>query len=330
MMMKIHAHFIWIVFYLLIQLKGRFHKKGRKKLGFSEIKPFPKQPEGYWYQQKGQIPKIEANIHGGMMELTINYKVGANQFCPARYRFDWRFLKPVSRLYKNQPLNVQYEVKLLTGACKAGTAKMIVHASAGFSPNYQRLGIRSGGLTVKPAKWLQVGSAARGQSHLATINAYNPSVQYGTIRINFESTGYVGSEKLHYEVVYVFQKNFSGTVASAPPSQSCSEGNWYREVESTHPWAGLTMHQIRQRGHNEAFYYGSMTWGWNYFLQDPRGRNVRVFGSRIFYVDWRCFEQHHSYVGREALARDRRLSHKDRWRRNKDGFEFEIIYVARS
>ena len=304
--------------------------QGQDFLGFKQVilgpyKAFNRNPN-----QSIMPGRFDANSFGGYAELTVNHLVG-NRKCPTKYQFNWKFLKPVDRLYKNQPVQLQYEVKLLGQACQAGKAKMIAHAAGGFSPNFQRTGIRnSGGLTVKPANWVQAGFSGPVQSHLTTINVFNPSVQYGTVRLNFEVTGYRGSDMAHFEVIYIFQKNFGNPpVVQDTPTTACNEGSWYREAEPTHPWTGMSMHQIRQQGYQESFYYGSMTWGWNYFLSDPKGNTVRVFGTRIYYVNWDCFEQHHRYVNRKVLNNDRRLSHKDRWRRNKDGFEFDIVYVAR-
>ncbi len=186
-------------------------------LGFSQIVSGPTPAPSSTPEQSVKPYLLEANTQGGVFEVSVNHKVGASEFCRATYLFEWKFSAPVDRLYKDQPIDITYTVSLLSSPCKAGGGKMVVQAASGASNEFKALGIRNaGGITLQPTKWLQVGENAPKQTSVTRINAYNPMVDIGTFKINFESTGYVGSERLHYEVVYVFEHNYSSQVGCDP------------------------------------------------------------------------------------------------------------------
>lgn len=150
--------------------------------------------------------KFEADVDGGSFYVNITYKKNALQNCTARYLFDWQFSSAVNQLKKGQPVQITYTVTMVEGPCPAGKAKMVVNAASGFSDEFKSLGVRhAGGISVKPARWIEAGVNGKSKTAVATLDVFNPKVKNASLRLAFESTGYVGSEKLHYELVYLFE-----------------------------------------------------------------------------------------------------------------------------
>jgi hypothetical protein len=70
-----------------------------------------------------------------------------------------------------------------------------------------------------------------------------------------------------------------------------------------------------------------MVWGWINYLKDSRGRWIRFDADGVHYVDWNIFKTLYSYVSTEKYPNDPKNSHKDIWRKNDDGTNFELTYV---
>ncbi len=189
-------------------------------LGFKEVIIGPTPAPNHPPELSVKPSNVEVTTQGGTFEASIKYKQSATEYCTARYRFEWRFSEPVDKLFKGQPVDIEFKATLLSAPCKAGTGKTIVMAASGASPQFKESGIRyAGGLSVKPTKWIQVGSTNT-ETFVSTINVLNPSVQYATFKFNFESSGYVGSERLHYEAVYVFEKGLHPKI-NCDPDLNC-------------------------------------------------------------------------------------------------------------
>ena len=153
--------------------------------------------------ENGIMPKhVNVNTTGGNLEATVKFKQAGNKYCHAVYRFEWKFSDPIDRLYKNQSLNVDYRVTLVEGPCTGDLGKMIVTSASGFSPQFRNTGIRiSPGIKVNNGKWISTGDASYGTT--AQINVFNTTGP-ATLKVQIESSGLVGSSRLHYEVVYLF------------------------------------------------------------------------------------------------------------------------------
>lgn len=103
--------------------------------------------------------------------------------------------------------------------------------------------------------------------------------------------------------------------------------NWFWPVEQGHVWYGNNIYQINDMGYKTEIFQGSMVWGWIYYLKDPQGRWLRVDGGNVYYVNWDIFKTMYTYVSREEFPNDPKNSHKDIWRKNDDGTNFELTYV---
>ena len=152
----------------------------------------------------GVLPKhVELTTSGGQLEARIKFKQAGNKYCEALYRFEWEFSEPIDRLYKDQTVNVHYRVTLVEGPCKADKGKMIVTSASGLSPQFKNTGLRvRPGLRVTNGKWISTGDDTA--SATAQLNVYNTTGP-ATLKLQLESSGLIGSSKLHYEVVYLFE-----------------------------------------------------------------------------------------------------------------------------
>jgi len=81
-------------------------------LGLKEIISGPT-PAPYRTPDQSVKPyRMYADAMGGAFDATVNHKVGSDQFCPATYRFEWKFSQSVAQLYENRPVVVDYQVTL--------------------------------------------------------------------------------------------------------------------------------------------------------------------------------------------------------------------------
>lgn len=154
--------------------------------------------------EDGVLPKhVYLGAGGGNLEARLKFKQAGNHFCSAVYRFEWEFSQPIDRLYKDVSVNVTYRVTLVEGPCKSDQGKMIVTNASGFSPAFKNTGIRARpGIKVTEGKWISTGDAS--YATMGKINVFNTTGP-STLKVNIESVGLVGSSRLHYEVVYVFE-----------------------------------------------------------------------------------------------------------------------------
>ena len=186
---------------------------GQEFLGFKEIITGSYNVAGSTSEQGVKPILIDATTEGGILEVSVKFKQAGNQFCTAKYRFEWNFSESVDQLSKGQSIPVDYRSTLLSSPCSSANAKMIVTEAIGISPFFKQTGVKGvGGLTVENKKWTAAGTSTK--TSTSTLKIFNTSNQYATIKINFESTGIVGSERLHFEVVYLFEKGLR-------PQQDC-------------------------------------------------------------------------------------------------------------
>ncbi len=154
--------------------------------------------------ENGILPKhVSLNTGGGNLEATLKVKQAGNKFCFATYRFEWKFSQPIDRLYKDVSVNVDYRVTLVEGPCTGDQGKMIVTNASGFSPAFRNTGIRPRpAIKVTDGKWINTGDASYATT--AKIGVFNTTGP-ATLKLNLESVAPVGSSRLHYEVVYLFE-----------------------------------------------------------------------------------------------------------------------------
>ena len=154
--------------------------------------------------ENGILPKhVNLTTMGGNLEARIKFKQAGNNYCHAVYRFEWKFSEPIDRLYKDKTINVEYRVTMVEGPCQGDQGKMIVTNASGFSPEFRKTGIRPRpGITVSEGKWISTGDASYATTaQISVFNTAGPA----TLKLNFESVGLIGSSRLHYEVVYLFE-----------------------------------------------------------------------------------------------------------------------------
>jgi hypothetical protein len=165
--------------------------------------------------EDGVIPDLGiTNSSGGSLDAVLKIKSGASDFCQAEYQFVWQFETPIDTWTKGQQIKVDYYTDILGSGCQSASGKMIVTESVGVSPQFKALNLSGiAGFSVANKKWQS--ETDRGPA-VSTISLYNTGSKYATIKLNFESTGPIGSDRLHYEVVYLFEKN-------SPPTANCDE-----------------------------------------------------------------------------------------------------------
>jgi hypothetical protein len=154
--------------------------------------------------EQGILPKhVMLNTIGGNLEATLKVKQRGDDYCFADYRFEWKFSQPVDRLYEGVSVNVDYRVTLVQGPCVGDQGKMIVAQAGGFSPVFRATGIRPRpGIRVVDGKWIQTGDASYGSTaKIQVFDTTGPAV----FKLNLESVAPVGSSRLHYELVYVYE-----------------------------------------------------------------------------------------------------------------------------
>ena len=153
---------------------------------------------------EGDLPRhVSLTTKGGSLESTIKFKQAGNNYCHAVYRFEWKFSSPIDRLYKGDKINVDYRVTLVEGPCINDRAKLIVNSSSGMSPQFKKTGIRPRpAIRVNGGKWISTGDASYATT--AQIEVFNTNGP-ATLKFQLESTGPIGSSRLHYEVVYLFE-----------------------------------------------------------------------------------------------------------------------------
>ncbi|MCB0795967.1 MAG: hypothetical protein KDB88_14625 [Flavobacteriales bacterium] len=154
--------------------------------------------------EESVLPKrVMLNATGGNLEATIKVKQAGDQRCHATYRFEWRFSQPIDSLSTEVAVNVDYRITLVEGPCTGDQGKMILMAATGFSPTFKDTGIRPRpAIKVTDGKWISTGDAS--YATMATIKAFNTDGP-ATLKFNLESVAPVGSSRLHYEVVYLFE-----------------------------------------------------------------------------------------------------------------------------
>jgi hypothetical protein len=92
---------------------------------------------------------------------------------------------------------------MVEGPCQSDQGKMIVTSTTGFSPPFRNTGIRPRpGIKVNNGKWISTGDASYATTaQISVFNTTGPA----TLKFQLESVGPVGSSRLHYEVVYLFE-----------------------------------------------------------------------------------------------------------------------------
>ncbi len=154
--------------------------------------------------EEGILPKhVNLTTAAGNLEAGIKFKQAGNNYCHAVYRFEWRFSQPIDRLHEGQSINVDYRVTLVEGPCQSDQGKMIATNATGFSPQFRATGIRPRpGIKVTNGKWISTGDASyAATAQVSVFDVTGPA----TLKLQLESVGPVGSGRLHYEVVYLFE-----------------------------------------------------------------------------------------------------------------------------
>ncbi|MBT8220909.1 MAG: hypothetical protein KJP00_13850 [Bacteroidia bacterium] len=159
---------------------------------------------------------LEANSAGGTLEAAVQFKTGTTQYCTGSYRFEWKFSTPVDRLGVGQSVEIEYTARIIEGsACRSSTGKMIVMDGVGLSNEFKSTGItRVSGISVQNRKWLNAQSPT--QTYTSTAKVINASNKHATIKFNFDVYGSRGSERMHYEVVYLFERGYQKKTGCDP------------------------------------------------------------------------------------------------------------------
>lgn len=155
---------------------------------------------------EGSVPtELDTTTLGGLMEAEVQFRQAGNKLCTEKYQFTWSFTRPIDTMEVGDQIQLSYQAKTLGGNCTSASAKMIGTSARGMSPSFAATGYTDiGGLTHSGGGWIKTDSGFK----TTTVKVINASRDYATIRINFESTGPIGSEKLHFEVVYVLERTF--------------------------------------------------------------------------------------------------------------------------
>lgn len=200
-----------IIFFMLISFS---HLSAQDFMGLKEVITGSYNVPGST-PEMGITPEIkELNDMGGLMEVTLKYKSGMNQFCESRYSFKWEFNKSIKSFKPAQSIEVTYDSDLVSTDCNSGSAKMIVTDAIGSSSEFKNKNLSGiGGFTVVNKSWISDASELTGKSVIKLISTSN---RYATLKLNFESTAPVGSERLHFEVVYIFERDHQ-------PNAKCDE-----------------------------------------------------------------------------------------------------------
>ena len=186
--------------------------------GFKEIltgPSFDKPPYG-----NNVTPSLlEANTSGGTMEASLQFKKSSTEFCPAKFRFEWRFLQPIEVLKKGDEVAVEIKSTLLTAACYNSKGIISVSGSNNGSLQVRNKNLKTaadlGAIDVKFLEALPVSN-----THITKVKVYYVTSQYTFFKLDIKTQGPVGSEILRYEVVYVYEKGLQQT-ANCDPDISC-------------------------------------------------------------------------------------------------------------
>ena len=158
---------------------------------------------------------LELNSMGGVLEASVKFKSGANRQCTGKYRFEWKFSKAVDQLTVGESIDINHSASSIGSSCSGTSAKMIVMDGVGNSPEFKSTGVtRISGISVSKRKWISAAQPAQVSTAKATV--LNTSNQHATIKLNFDIYGPIGSERMHYEVVYLFERGYQKTINCDP------------------------------------------------------------------------------------------------------------------
>ena len=158
---------------------------------------------------------LELHSSGGTLEASVRFKSGPNRHCTGKYRFEWQFSQNIDRIVVGQSIDVKHSASSIGTSCPGTSAKMIVMDGVGTSPEFKATGVkRVSGISVSKRKWITATQPK--QASTATATVINASNQHATIKLNFDIYGPAGSERLHYEVIYLFERGYQKTINCDP------------------------------------------------------------------------------------------------------------------
>lgn len=186
--------------------------------GFKEIltgPSFDKPPYG-----NNVTPSLlDASTAGGTLEVSVQFLKSRDVFCPAKFRFEWRFLQPIETLKRGDEVAVEIKSTLLTDPCYNSKGLLSVSGSNNGSLQVRNQGFKTAAdLGAVDVKFLE--AQAGGTTHITKVKVYYVTSQYTFFRLDFKTTGPVGSEILRYEVAYLYEKGLQQS-SNCDPDMNC-------------------------------------------------------------------------------------------------------------
>lgn len=160
--------------------------------------------------ENGKKPKVkEPNTSGGEAEVTLvfNYFIDTS----ATFTFDWQFSEDIASLKVGDTVTVTYSVAVKGDPGASGYARIIPLHGMGLSTEFKDFKSVANltqvqGLSVPKRQW---ASSAPSGKHTQTaelkVVPFGATTEYAALKLNMESGGPLGSDRLHYEVVYLFK-----------------------------------------------------------------------------------------------------------------------------